>query len=187
MAFSSGEDASEKLCGAGGPLMTGAHSAPVIEHILNKSSFRERNHCMFGDHHVVQNPDINHSERLFECARQEFIRPRRLCDAAGMAVRKDHSRTVLVECPLHNFSRVHRGLVERSSEKFLACNETILRVEVQHGKTFVLPSAEKQPQIVTHGGGVGKNVLPSHFLGQHPPYQFPRSEKFFSPTRLILG
>ena len=107
--------------------MTGAHSAPVIElHILNKSPFGEGNDCMLRDHEVVQNSNINQRQGSFQRARQEFIRPRRLCDAAGVAVRKDHSRTVLAECPLHNFSRVHRRLVERSSEEVFARNETVL-------------------------------------------------------------
>jgi transposase len=159
--------------------------APLFK--SQKSPFRKRNHCLFCDHHVVQNPNVNQSERLFQRARKQFIRPRRLGDAAGVAVRKDHCRAVLRECPLHNFSRVHRRLVERSAEYFFARNETILGVKIQHGEALVLPSAEKQTQVVAHGGGVGKNVVPSHFLGQHPSYQFARSEQLLAPTKLRLG
>jgi hypothetical protein len=96
-------------------------------------------------------------------------------------VRKYNRCTIVGQSPLYDFPRIHRRLGECPAKELFARQETILRVQIKHDKTLVLPAAKKQPQVVADGIGTGENAVPPHLLGEHTPYKLARDEKLLAP------
>ena len=53
----------------------------ALLHISDESTFRKRHNAIARHDEVIECPDIDQRQRLFECLRQQFVGARRLGDA----------------------------------------------------------------------------------------------------------
>ncbi len=67
-----------------------------------------------------------------------------------MVVRKDHGGSVVRQCALDHFARIHAGLAERAVEQLFRGDHAMLGIKEQHQKNFLLPPAQQELQKVTH-------------------------------------
>lgn len=120
---------------------------------LQQAALRERERLVAGDDEVIEYFDLNERERFGQAAREQLVGLARLRHARGMVVGEDHGGRISAQGGFDDFTRVDAGLGQRAAEQFLGRDHTVLRVEEQRDEYLVLAGADREAQVVAHGGG----------------------------------
>ena len=75
----------------------------------NKSALRQRNIGPVANDDVIQQPDVDQRQRLFDPLGDQFVRLAGLGDPGGVIVGDDDGRAITLQCMLHDLARMHAG------------------------------------------------------------------------------
>lgn len=102
------------------------------------------------DDEVVQYLDLNAFQQPCQFMGQYHVAVAGLGATGWMVVYQNDGGTVVIQCPLHHAPRIDRGAFDSALKQGLKGKDTVLAVEKQHGKHFVLFTGQFQTQVVTH-------------------------------------
>ena len=103
------------------------------------------------DDDVIEDADINVSQRVLQSRRQHPIGRAALRAARGMVVAEDHRRGVPCQCPLQNDAGIHGRAVDRALKQALECQHAMLSVQKDGREDFVGRRRQLELQILPCG------------------------------------
>jgi hypothetical protein len=111
-------------------------------------SLREAYCVAGGDNHVIQNSDVDESQRLADPSGDLFIRMARLRDAARMIVRQDGGSGVVAEGFFDDLPVIDGCPVDSSAEENFAGNQTVPVINKDQGEYFILEHRQAGSQEI---------------------------------------
>jgi hypothetical protein len=132
---------------------------------------------------------------LFKRRGQQLVGTTRLSDSGRVVVREDNAGGIVAQHRFHHLARIHTRLGQGAPKQFLASNESVLRVQEQYDKDFVLSIGNAETQIFSDSGRVSKHhiaVLQPIFDDAQGPLNrgiigcdaFPASSRYLSFSRI---
>lgn len=119
---------------------------------LQQSAIRE-GYGGFADDQVIQDPDIDKSQRFFQAVSDVDVVAGRFGDTARMVVGEDHGSGVMGESVFNHLAGVNSGPVYGAPEQLGVSDCTVPVIEPEDGEDFVVLPGNKDLEMF--GGGLG--------------------------------
>ena len=86
---------------------------------------------------MIEHPYTDKLQRVAKLAGNVVVCSRRFGDPAGVIVRKDHRRRIVLQRRPPDFARVHARTVQRAAKHFFECEYAVAIVEEQASEHLI--------------------------------------------------